>query len=487
MSQRKPNQMLQKLVGRQAEQEVLRKAYQSFDAELVAVFGRRRVGKTFLIRSVFAGKIELELNGAQNGTTASQLQHFTSRLNYHARPILPYVSPKNWQEAFQMLIIYLESLQRSEKMVIFLDEFPWLAGKKSDFLQAFGLFWNTWASQNNVMVIICGSAASWIINKVIRDRGGLHNRITRRIQLQPFNLHETEAFLQSRGVKLNRYHILQLYMAMGGIPHYLKEVEAGKTATQNIDQVCFSKQGLLREEFNELYPALFSNAESHIQVIRALANTWQGLTRGELVKIAELADGGNTTRTLEELEYSGFVSTYYAFGKKKKELRYRLSDEYSLFYLQFIAEKRAEGTGTWEKVAQTPVWKSWSGYAFESICLKHVPAIKKALGIAGIYTEASTFYLKNSDFGRGVQIDLLIDRNDQAINLFEIKFYQDRFALSKEQAEEIQLKKAIFKSSTNSNKQVFVTLLSSFALSPNENSLGALDNFLDMNCLFEPF
>lgn len=479
--------MQQQLVGRLPEQAILKKALQSGEPEMVAVIGRRRVGKTFLVRSAYAEQIDFEITGVQNGNLRAQLQHFTDRLNYHARPLLPFKPPRNWQEAFQMLIVYLEKLDKTEKPVVFLDEFPWLAGRKSDFLRAFGLFWNSWASQQNIVVVICGSAASWMIANVVRDKGGLHNRITRRIYLQPFTLFETELYLKSRGVQLDRYHLIQIYMAMGGIPHYLKEVEAGKTAVQNIDQICFSTQGLLREEFLQLYPALFEHAENHVQIIRALSGSWRGMTRADLLSATGLADGGSVTRILEELMHSGFITAYYAFGKKKKEMRYRLTDEYSLFYLKFIEEKRSEGAGAWEQLTQTQLWKSWSGFAFESLCLKHVPAIKKALGISGIYTEASSFYLKNSEFGRGIQIDLLIDRNDHAINIFEIKFYQSPFTLKKEQADEFRLKKAIFKSATGTNKQVFFTLLSTFPLTPNEHSLGAVDQALDMNCLFEPF
>jgi uncharacterized protein len=475
------------IVGRQPELAILDKAFQSKEAELVAIFGRRRVGKTFLVRAAYAQKIGFEMTGIQNGTMREQLQHFTDRLNYHARPMLPFSAPGNWQAAFQMLITYIETYYKDQKTVLFFDEFPWLAARKSAFLRAFGLFWNSWASQNNVVIVICGSAASWMIEHVVRDKGGLHNRITRRIQLLPFNLYETELFLKSRGINLDRYQLIQLFMALGGIPHYLKEVEAGKTAIQNIDYICFSPQGLLREEFTQLYPALFDKAEHHISIIRTLANTWQGLTRAEILEHTKLSDGGNTSNVLEELVSSGFVATYYAFGKKKKDLRYRLSDEFSMFYLHFIEDRRAEGTGTWERFSTTQSWKSWSGYAFESICLKHVPAIKKALGIAGIYTEASAFYLKNSDYGRGIQVDLLLDRNDQAINLFEIKYYQSPFVISKDQAHDFRLKTAIFKAATQTNKQVFFSLLTTFPIMPNEHSLGTVDVSLDMNVLFEPF
>lgn len=475
------------LIGREQEQAILNKAYETAEAELIAVFGRRRVGKTFLVRSVYQDRIKFEITGIQNGSAKEQLQHFTNQLNYFARPILPFQAPENWQAAFRMLAVYLETQVGKGKLVLFLDEFPWLAAKRSDFLRAFGLFWNSWASRQAVVVVICGSAASWMISNVIRNKGGLHNRVTKRIHLQAFNLYETELFLQSRQVQLDRYHLLQLYMAMGGVPHYLKEVEGGKTATQNIDQICFSPHALLREEFAQLYDALFEQAASHVLVIRALASTRKGLSRQEIIQLSKLSDGGSTTKVLEELSHSGFITAYYAFGKKKKDLRYRLTDAYSLFYLKFMENKRGEGRGTWEKLASSQSWKSWSGYAFESICLQHLPAIKKAMGIAGIYTEASGYFIKNSELGRGAQIDLLLDRADQAIDLFEIKFYQTPFALTKAQAEQIRLTQAIFKADTKTSKQVSTSLLSTFPLLPNQHSQGLLAHTLDMNCLFQPF
>ncbi len=477
--------MQRTLTGREAEIAILQKAYQSDEPEMVAVVGRRRVGKTFLVRACYAGKIDFEMTGIKGGKTAAQLQHFTSRLNLHAQPTEPFRQPHNWQAAFDMLIAWLGKREKAEKAVVFFDELPWLAGKRSDFIQAFGLFWNSWASQQNIVVVICGSAASWMISHIMKDKGGLHNRITRRILLKPFNLYETEIYLQSKGIRLSRYHLLQVYMAMGGIPHYLKEIESGKSAVEIIDQVCFSEQGLLREEFDELYSALFDNAQYHIQIVRALATTWQGMSRLEIAQKTGISDGGNLSKYLQELTNSGFTSTYFAFGKKKKELRLRLTDEYSLFYLQFMENNRNEGEGTWQRLSQLQQWKSWSGYAFESICLKHIPQIKKALGITGIYSEASNFYSKNSPLGRGVQIDLLIDRNDKAINLFELKFYAEPFVVKKDQADEIRLKKAIFKDVTGTNKQVFYVLLTTFPIIQNEHSLDVFDKVLDMDCLFK--
>lgn len=477
--------MEQTMIGRKEELTILNKAFQSNEPEMVAVIGRRRVGKTFLIRHAYQGKIDFDLTGVQNGTSREQLQNFADRLTLYAKPLFPFQRPANWLQAFQMLVTWLESTPKTEKRVIFFDELPWLATRNSDFIKAYGYFWNSWASQQNVCVVICGSAASWMIANVVRDKGGLHNRITRRVHLAPFTLAETEAYLLSRNARLDRYQILLIYMALGGIPHYLKEVEGGKTAAQNIDFICFSPNGILNDEFLQLYPALFDNAEVHIKIVRTLAQTWQGLSRNELIESAQLQNNGNTSRALDELVSSGFVSAFYAFGKKIKDLRYRLTDEYSLFYLKFIEENQGFGQSSWQNISQTQSWKSWSGYAFENLALRHVPQIKKALGISGIYTEASSFYQKGNADQAGVQIDLLIDRNDHAINLCELKFYNSEVVITKAMVTELRKKLALFQAASQTNKQIFMTLIAPFSIIPNQHSVGLLDNTLGMDVFFE--
>ena len=280
------------LIGRQEEQDILLKTLTSGESEMVAVFGRRRVGKTFLIKQVYQEHIVFEMTGLQNGNTKEQLQNFSIQLATLSKNDVPVKQPSNWLDAFFMLSQFLDNQPSTDKKrVVFLDELPWMAGAKSGFIMGLGWFWNSWAEQRNVVVVICGSATSWMIQKIVNDKGGLHNRITKRIFLKSFTLKETETYLNSRNIFFNHYQITQIYMAMGGIPHYLKAIEAGKSAVQNINDICFSQNGLLRDEFIRLYPALFANSDNHIAVVRALAMSRQGLSRPAIIKNSELSEG----------------------------------------------------------------------------------------------------------------------------------------------------------------------------------------------------
>mgnify|MGYP000132632001 CR=1 FL=1 len=478
--------MEKKFIGRKKEKAVLGNALSSNEAELITVVGRRRVGKTYLINTIYKDNIVFQLTGIQNVSSSQQLENFSRRLTKFDPNNTTRKKPKNWFDAFAQLEDFLETNKSDDKQVVFFDEVPWMAGVKSDFLSAFGYFWNSWAALEHIVVVICGSATSWIVQKIVFDTGGLHNRITRYIQLQPFTLAETEAYLTSRYLNFTRYQIVELYMAMGGIPHYLKEIQKGKSAIQNIDDICFSKTGLLNNEFAKLYPALFRFPDNHIAVVRALGTKRSGMTRNEIVKTAKTPNGGATSKVLEELEQSGFIASYHPFGKKKKDKLFRLTDEYSLFYLHFMEDKTNEGRGTWQYLSQTQTYKTWSGYAFEGICLKHIAQIKKGLGIFGVYSKTASFVKKGSKNEKGTQIDLIIDRNDQVINLVEVKFCNKTFTLSKEYAKQLQQKKWIFEETSQSKKSIMITLITTFGIKENAHSLGLIENTLTLDDLFEP-
>ena len=480
--------MAVQLTGREKEQAILEELLRSPESEFVALYGRWRVGKTFLVETVYKNEIVFSVTGLNRKAGKHlQLENFTNALNARLMSTaqVPTV-PASWLKAFDILQKYLESIRLSHKKVVFIDELPWLASGKSDFLPALENFWNSWASKRtDIVLVVCGSAASWMISNVVKNRGGLHNRITKRIRLLPFSLYETESYLKSRKIQLERYDILQLYMVMGGIPHYLKEVKRGKSATQIIDEVCFTKDGLLRDEFMNLYQGLFHNPERYIDVIRALSKKPRGMTRSELINATGLSSGGTTTKIFDALEESGFITRYLPVGNNLKLALYKLSDPYSAFYLKFVANSRASGTGTWMKKAATASWKSWSGFAFERICLAHIGQIKVALGISGIYTEESSWRKTGTANETGVQIDLLIDRGDNAVNICEIKFSQTPFVISKKYAEELRAKLFAFKASTKTRKSLFLTMITTYGLVENKYSTTLVHQHIEMDALFE--
>lgn len=476
---------MEEIVGRTEERSLLNKILKSNEAELVAIYGRRRIGKTFLIRNAFQKQLIFEFSGIHNATLSQQLTSFGSSLT-KAEGGSPVATPTSWIHAFELLANYLSPILSKSKKVVFLDELPWINTPKSGFLPAFENFWNSWASrQNNLIVVVCGSAASWMIQKVIKNRGGLHNRVTRKIRLLPFSLQETAAFFASRKVNLDLYQIVQVYMAMGGVPQYLKQAEPGESAAQVIDKTCFTKDGMLHDEFRTLYYSLFDEAVNHISVIRALAQKSTGLTRGEIIETCKLTSGGRTTQMLEELTESGFITPYIPFNRKAKDSIFRLTDEYSLFYIKFIENSRSTGSGTWLKFASGSSWKSWSGYAFESICMKHSTQLKKALGIENVYTETSVWKHKAGKDDQGAQIDLLIDRRDLCINVCEMKFSTSKFELTKAYTKELENKLQVFKDRTKTRKALFLTLITTYGVKNSDSYPGLVQSDVKMDALFK--
>ncbi len=483
----KKRNMADELIGRKEEQKILRRVLETPGAEFVAVIGRRRVGKTFLINKAFEQHIVFQVTGIQNGLMRKQLGNFRDEHQERIGQPKRVSPPTDWQEAFQWLKLYLTPLcNQDSKPVVFFDEVPWLSGKKSDFLEALGYFWNTWASRQPLVIVICGSAASWMTQNVVNNKGGLHNRLTKRIQLMPFNLAETQEYLESRGIRYGHYQVAQIYMAMGGIPHYLKEIMPGQSAIQAIDEVCFSQNGMLRDEFLRLYPSLFANAARHISVIRALGAHHQGITRQKLLETTKFSEGGALTKVLDELAYSGFITQYRPFGKKKKDLLYRLTDEYSLFYLQFIEDNANEGSNIWQAIGQTAAYRSWCGYAFENICLKHISHIKQALGIGSIVAQSSSFFKKGNNEEQGAQIDLVIDRNDHVVNLLEMKFYNETYTITKEYAAQLRRKSSVFRLATGTKKHLAWVFVTTFGVSPNTNSQELVTAEVTLEDLFMP-
>ena len=440
------------MVGRLAEQRALLEALKGDKSVMIAVIGRRRVGKTYLIEQTYDKHMAFHMIGQKDADRDTQLANFTAKLSSYTASGYALKEPKSWEEAFGQLRTYISRRRSKRKKVVFFDEVPWLDTHRSGFLSALSYFWNDWGIKNNIVLVICGSAASWMINKVVNDKGGLHNRINHLIQLEPFTLSETRAYFRKRNIRLDDHQIAHLYMVIGGVPHYLSQVRAGKTAVETIQQLCFDKGGSLRSEFDNLYAALFDNPEGHIDVIKTLSKKKKGLSRKEIITYSHQSNGGGLTKILEELKRSSFVTEYRPYGKKKRDTLYRLTDEYSLFYLKFIVGTKPV-KDYWLKKSQSPSVKSWYGYAFESMCMKHVERIKAALGISGLYTEESSYQHKGDESYDGIQIDLLVDRADKAIHLCEMKYYDDEVLIDKKYARQLMERKTTFRH--HSRRRVF--------------------------------
>lgn len=474
------------IVGRDAEKKILKDMLGSNEAELIAVFGRRRIGKTFLIRNYYQQQLVFEFTGIHDTGLSEQLLNFSRAIQQAMKLPIPPATPDNWTQAFIFLSDFLETKLKKDPAVVLFDEFPWIHTPKSGFLTAFGHWWNTWASRRpKLKVVICGSAASWMIENVLHNRGGLHNRVSRTIRLFPFSLKESAEYLVSRGIRLDHYQVLQLYMAMGGIPQYLKQVEKGESASQAIDRLFFEKNGMLKSEFSVLYRSLFNNAGQHEGIIRQLSKKAKGMSRTEIIKACGFTTGGTTTKLFSELEQSGFITQYIPFAKTSRDGIYKLSDEYSLFYLKFIDRARATGVGTWHKIVRGQSYSSWSGYAFEAICQKHLPQIKRALGIAAVYTEASGWRYSAQKGETGTQIDLLLDRQDHCINICEIKFSDEVFVIDKKYAAELDNKSGVFKAKTETRKTVFLTMITTYGTKQNTYYTGRVMSEVTMEDLFK--
>ena len=445
------------------------------------MYGRRRVGKTYLIRETFGYKFTFQHTGLAKGNTKEQLFSFAISLRdagYDDCPI-----PKSWLEAFSLLSTYLKN-STDEKKIVFLDELPWMDTARSNFISAFEHFWNGWASaRKDIVLIICGSATSWIINKVINDHGGLHNRVTKQIALQPFTLKECEMFAKSKGLEMSRYQLAECYMVLGGIPYYWSLLEKGLSLAQNIDKIIFAKNGKLSNEFNQLYASLFKSPEQYIDIVTALGKKKAGMTREEIIAATDMYSSGTLSKVLDELEYCGFIRKYNGFDKKSKQAIYQLIDNYTLFYFKFIQQNENNDEHFWSASIDSAMHRAWSGLAFERLCMAHTQQIKAALGIAGVLSNVYSWRKEADETSDGAQIDLLIDRKDQVINLCEMKYSLSEYAIDAEYEQKLRNKKSAFINATNTRKAVHLTMVTTFGIKANAHS-GIVQNEITLEDLF---
>jgi uncharacterized protein len=470
------------MVGRKVESKVMKDLLIKESPHILMLTGRRRVGKTYLIEQVYKNEIVFSFTGTEDAELDNQLAKFSNRLNFFYGKTT--VNKKqDWAAALLDLTIYLTKKVKSrKKQVVFFDEFPWINSDKSNFLKEFAYWWNEYASKMNVLVVITGSDTTWMIKKVLEDKSGLHNRVTRRMHLMPFTLAETREFIHKINPRLTNYDITRLYMSFGGIPLYLDQIQVGESVDQSINRICFRASGLLKNEFNSLYASLFENYQNHIAVIRALASKWQGLSRTELVRLTKISDGGSFTKVLKELQSCNFIEAYNPLNNAKKGTLYRLIDEYSRFYIHFIEAGNIKNFQTY--AATSKIFSTWQGYTFEIICIKHIEAVKLALGINGVDTSIYSFYKPKQGNTKAFQVDALLDRGDNVINLCEVKFYNKKVTLEKKLIDAIQLKRANFIEYSCTQKTVLNTLITTYGTDRRNGVYSEIDSEISLDQLF---
>ena len=457
------------VIGRKEETDKLKKAYESDKSEFVVVYGRRRIGKTYLIRETFDYKFTFQYSGVFKISNQKQLEIFYR--NLIEQGLDPTEKPpKDWFEAF-FLLQHLILKSKDTRKVIFLDELPWMDARNSQFIPAFEHFWNGWASaRKDIMLIICGSATSWIINKIFRNKGGLYNRATYKLKLQQFSLHECEELAKHLRLPFNRNMLMEGYMVMGGVPYYWTKLDNTLSLGKNIDRLFLKDDGELHDEFNYIYSSMFNTPEKYIKIVHALAGKKAGLTRDEIISKAKIDNNGHVSRMLDDLIECGFIRKYCHTGKRLKDALYQLVDCYTLFHYQFARMAYGIDEEYWVKSMQTPAYSTWCGLAFERVCLLHTRQIKAAIGISGIRADLYSWFVRKTDEHAGVQIDLVIDRADNMVNICEMKYAPKGFILTSSELNKINTRLRIFELYASRNKAVQPILITSNGTIANNNS-----------------
>ena len=475
------------MIGREKEVKELNKLYNRNRAELVAVYGRRRVGKTYLIDETFAGRITFRHAGLSpadedaKGLLRAQLDHFYNSLILFGME--KTAKPDNWLDAFLLLEQFLQKNDDGSRQLVFLDELPWLDTPRSGFITAFEGFWNNWGChRKNLMVVVCGSANSWMMNSLINNHGGLYNRVTYEIKLSPFTLRECEEFFKANNVRLSRYDIAQSYMIFGGIPYYLGYFDGEFSLAQNVDRIIFARNAKLKDEYDRLYQSVFVNPDTEKAIVSFLATRNAGYTRKEIAAKLGASDGGTLSRNLNALISSDFVVKYVPFGMGKREEHYKVIDPFCLFYLHFAHEINGGNESFWQENVTAHSVVTWRGFAFENVCFNHIPQIKKALGISGVITSASA-WSKREDDREGTQIDLLLKRNDNVLNMCEIKYYSGYFTVNKDDYLTLLGRQELLMGKVSPRMTVRSTLITTYGLTQNEYS-GVFTNVITLDDLF---
>ena len=480
---------MEKFIGRKNETERLLNCYQSNRSEFVILYGRRRVGKTFLVNHTFKGKFSFYYTGLHNTSLKRQLEKFAEAMQeYGTLPVKPQFD--NWYHAFDALKAILKSSKRRNKKVLFFDEMPWMSSRNSNFVSALEDFWNTWAVlRDDILLIATGSTTSWMVDHLLKNKGGLYNRITSKIYLRQFNLQECEEYLRAHRCDWDRYAITQYYMYLGGVPFYLSLLSYDKTLEENIDELFFDHQAKLAREFYDIYDAQFMDAGRYVELIKVLAEHREGMTRQEIIS-ATSTSGGGLSVMLENLERNDLIRGYTQFGNKRKGIIYRVTDFFTIFYLKYVNGVRHRPSRYWLAKSATPAVMAWRGLTFELVCLFHIDQINQALGIMGMLTAESSWRSSHAQVvdsagkQKKAQIDMIIERSDRIIHLCEMKFSSEKFIVTKKYEEELRDKMTIFRQETKTTKMLNLTFVTTHGVARGVHA-GIVQSQVSLDDLFK--
>ena len=451
------------MIGRKKEIKLLNEICDLEESSLVAIYGRRRIGKTYLVNHMFKKYRQdclfFEFTGAYDGDKRGQIDNFIDQV-YEWFYVEPSFEIKSWSDAFRFLkrTIDKEIKKRdsNEKVIVFLDEVPWIdRSNKGGFLSALGYFWNTWCEpRENVVLILCGSNSSWIRDKILKNaRGSLYQRVTHQISMYPFDLKETKAYLlEQKGFMIDNKTVTDIYMIFGGVAKYLSFLNPNESSAENIDRVFFSIHGSMYREYDELFSSLFADKSDYYKsVIELLCTRRSGFSLSDISKAFNEKLGGKLRLAIAELEECGFIKGLSKYGNSVRGVNYMIVDPYILFHHKWIKGFSRNDIATlpnnyWLHKSSSQSYAVWSGYAFEIVVMVNIRLYLNAIGRLGFFSGVYHWqHMAKSEDEQGAQIDMVVNYGNNIFDILECKYYNSEYVISKEYAKNIKNKLSMFK------------------------------------------
>jgi AAA+ ATPase superfamily predicted ATPase len=408
---------MKQFIGRKVEIAQLTALIDLPRPSIAVIYGRRRVGKSELIRHVTQGKNVLSFEGLEGQPKHKQIKNFLFQLS--AQSNIREKNISDWPDA----LILLRTLTQDGQWIIILDEFQWMANYQNELVSVIKMIWEKYLSQNpDLTLILCGSIASFMKSKVLKS-SALYGRTDYELNLHELNLSEISEFFPGKGSD----EVIDTAMLVGGIPKYLELISEYPSLYDALEPLAFSQDGFFKTEYDRLFASHFGKKPIFMKIIQTLATNPYGLTTGKLAKEMQVASGGTLCHQLDDLESAGFLHSIIPFDKPEgsKLRKYILMDAYVRFYHSIIRGSMKETTPPntqFHAIMSSPRYAAWAGMAFEFLCMRHHKEISRILGFHGIPYTAGPFFQRKTLDTPGVQIDLLFERSDKILVLCEMKY-----------------------------------------------------------------